>query len=170
MVSGKVEDGTEIESGASAQADPFQDLVKSAGGDGAQTAALKSFGLNLGIAYQVYDDCLDLFGSESSTGKSLGSDLAGGKITLPLLVALDKGSPADREHTLHLIQHWQPSHQQELQKILVQVNALSEAQATVQRFLDTALSSIETLPNCPSRNALEDLTRFLAQQTSQIGV
>src|SRR5438093_10992998 len=49
-------------------------------------SALRKYGLALGTAYQIYDDCLDLFGSELATGKSLGTDLANGKLTLPILL------------------------------------------------------------------------------------
>src|SRR5258708_27433344 len=45
--------------------------------------ALRQFGLTFGTAYQVYDDCVDLFGSEAAAGKSLGADLAKSKLTLP---------------------------------------------------------------------------------------
>src|ERR1043166_5122876 len=51
----------------------------------ADRSALRQFGMALGTAYQVYDDCLDLFGSEALVGKSLGTDLANGKLTLPVL-------------------------------------------------------------------------------------
>src|SRR5258706_8874070 len=51
-----------------------------------QQSALRKYGLALGTAYQIYDDCLDLFGSELATGKSLGTDLANGKLTLPILL------------------------------------------------------------------------------------
>ena len=50
--------------------------------------ALKQFGLKLGTAYQVYDDCLDLVGDEEEIGKTLGSDLRKGKLTLPLIFLL----------------------------------------------------------------------------------
>jgi octaprenyl-diphosphate synthase len=50
-----------------------------------QRAALKEFGAAFGTAYQVFDDCVDLFGTEAEAGKSLGTDLAKGKLTWPLL-------------------------------------------------------------------------------------
>src|SRR6185436_9892289 len=56
--------------------------------------ALRDFGMALGTAYQIFDDCLDLFGSEDSAGKSLGTDLAKGKVTLPLLVLLERNDSA----------------------------------------------------------------------------
>lgn len=57
-------------------------------------AAASRFGRHLGIAYQIYDDLVDFFGDEARIGKTLGTDLASGKLTLPLLVLLDR-LPAD---------------------------------------------------------------------------
>src|SRR6058998_303910 len=57
--------------------------------------ALRRFGLAFGTAYQVYDDCVDLFGSEAAAGKSLGTDLAKGKLTLPLLLLWERAEGAD---------------------------------------------------------------------------
>src|SRR5688572_26215354 len=56
--------------------------------------ALRNFGMALGTAYQIYDDCLDIFGSEGRAGKSLGTDLLKGKVTLPVLVLLERREPA----------------------------------------------------------------------------
>jgi octaprenyl-diphosphate synthase len=52
--------------------------------------AVSRFGRHLGIAYQIYDDLVDFFGDESRIGKTLGTDLASGKLTLPLLVLLER--------------------------------------------------------------------------------
>jgi len=49
---------------------------------------------NLGIAYQIYDDVVDLFGVEQQIGKTLGTDLASGKLTLPLMLLLERLAPA----------------------------------------------------------------------------
>ncbi len=59
-------------------------------------AALRRFGLAFGTAYQVYDDCVDLFGSEAAAGKSLGTDLVKGKLTLPVLLVWERATAADR--------------------------------------------------------------------------
>lgn len=58
-------------------------------------SAMKVFGQKLGTAYQVYDDCLDIAGDESIAGKSLGTDLEKGKLTLPLILLL-QGAPAHK--------------------------------------------------------------------------
>ncbi|MDR0902995.1 MAG: polyprenyl synthetase family protein [Opitutaceae bacterium] len=61
-----------------------------AGGAPEFVAAAAEFGRRLGVAYQIYDDLADFFGDEQRIGKTLGTDLASGKITLPLLVLLDR--------------------------------------------------------------------------------
>src|ERR1700756_4001853 len=69
----------------------------------AQRNALREFGIALGTAYQVYDDCLDLFGSEAAAGKSLGTDLAKGKLTLPILRFWERASAAEKARMQDLI-------------------------------------------------------------------
>jgi octaprenyl-diphosphate synthase len=59
--------------------------------------AASRFGRHLGIAYQIYDDLLDFFGDESRVGKTLGTDFASGKLTLPLLILLDRLPPAEAD-------------------------------------------------------------------------
>ena len=71
-----------------------------AGFDDGYVEAASMFGRRLGIAYQIYDDLADFFGKEERIGKTLGTDLAGGKITLPLLVLLKKLPPAERKELL----------------------------------------------------------------------
>jgi len=67
-----------------------------AGFDPGYVDAVSRFGRHLGIAYQMYDDLVDFFGEENRIGKTLGTDFASGKLTLPLLVLLDRLPAADR--------------------------------------------------------------------------
>src|SRR6266851_1458325 len=68
---------------------------------------LRHFGIAFGTAYQLYDDCVDLFGSEAAAGKSLGTDLAKGKLTLPVLLLWERVDTADRRRLEDLVQCWQ---------------------------------------------------------------
>ena len=61
------------------------------------------FGRHLGIAYQIYDDLADFFGEEKRIGKTLGTDLASGKLTLPLLVLMERLSATERAELAHEI-------------------------------------------------------------------
>lgn len=59
--------------------------------------SFRRFGMRIGAAYQIYDDCVDLAGTEIATGKTLGTDLRKGKLTLPVLMLLRSASPIERE-------------------------------------------------------------------------
>ena len=63
----------------------------------------KDFGFQIGTAYQIYDDCVDLAGTESVTGKTLGTDLRKGKFTLPVLIFLRSASEFERERCCQLV-------------------------------------------------------------------
>lgn len=67
-----------------------------AGSEPGYVDAASRFGRHLGIAYQIYDDLVDFFGDESRIGKTLGTDLASGKLTLPLLVLLERLPATER--------------------------------------------------------------------------
>jgi octaprenyl-diphosphate synthase len=60
-------------------------------------AAASRFGRHLGIGYQIYDDLVDFFGEEARIGKTLGTDLTSGKLTLPLLVLRERLEPVEQE-------------------------------------------------------------------------
>jgi octaprenyl-diphosphate synthase len=62
--------------------------------------AASNFGRHLGIAYQIYDDLADFFGDEKKIGKTLGTDLVSGKMTLPLLALADKLPASERANLL----------------------------------------------------------------------
>jgi len=70
----------------------------------AEQAALRSYGKNLGIAFQLVDDVLDYSGDESKLGKSVGDDFREGKITLPVVLAYRRGNEAEREFWRRVLQ------------------------------------------------------------------
>jgi len=63
-------------------------------------AALRSYGEHLGCAFQIIDDILDYLGDSAATGKAVGNDLAEGKMTLPLIIALTKADDSDRQYVM----------------------------------------------------------------------
>ena len=70
--------------------------------------AANDFGRHLGIAYQIYDDLVDFIGEEKKIGKTLGTDLATGKLTLPLMFLLEKLPPLEREAVLKALHEGLP--------------------------------------------------------------
>lgn len=66
-------------------------------------AALREYGEQLGTAYQIYDDCLDVFGEEQRAGKSLRTDLITGKATLPVLIVLERADEIEHKAWLSML-------------------------------------------------------------------
>lgn len=140
------------------------------GGTSENRKALRQFGWSLGTAYQVFDDCLDLYGTEATAGKSLGTDLANGKLTLPVLVALEKATPKDRGRFESLLRQWTSDCHSELIQFLEDHDALAVSRETIHQFLEAARQPLSTLPPSQSREGLGAMTNFLAQQTNALGV
>ncbi|MBN8246301.1 MAG: polyprenyl synthetase family protein [Verrucomicrobia bacterium] len=137
-----------------------------AGGSAEQQSALRRYGLAVGTAYQIYDDCLDLFGSENSAGKSLGTDLATGKITLPLILLLEHASATDRTEILGWLDRWDDSYSVGLRALLEQHGCLPASSTVIEGFLHEAHECLAELPRSPERAALDGLARLIAQQTA----
>ena len=107
-----------------------------AGGDEETVARLAAFGRNLGIAFQIADDLLDLEGNESATGKSLGTDLAKRKMTLPLIHARDTLDPHERKKFLTALVAEPVRHRQALLAYLTRHDSLNYARSQAQLYAD----------------------------------
>jgi octaprenyl-diphosphate synthase len=147
------------------------DLAAFLGGANAgQRAALRQFGAAFGTAYQVYDDCVDLFGSESAAGKSLGTDLAKGKLTWPVLLAWERANATDRACLEVLIQNWQPGNLSAVNGLLVRYETFEPSREVVAKYLEQARWALKALPESSGRAGLFGLADFLAQQTAGLTV
>jgi octaprenyl-diphosphate synthase len=135
-----------------------------------QRAALRRFGAAFGTAYQVYDDCVDLFGSEVLVGKTLGTDLAKGKLTWPVLLAWERANSAEREHFENLIGNWQPENLPSVRELLAKYETFGPSLEIIARYLDQARLALRVLPESAGRTGLLGLADFLAQQTGTLAV
>jgi len=136
---------------------------------GEQRTALRRFGLAFGTAYQVYDDCVDLFGSEAVAGKSLGTDVAEGKLTLPVLIAWERATAADRARLRALVQEWQTSCMRGLGELLIQYDALGASVETIHQYLELAREALRVLPPSKGQAGLLGLADFLTRQAGLLG-
>jgi len=136
----------------------------------ARREALRQYGMALGTAYQLYDDCLDVLGSEAVAGKSLGGDLAKGKMTLPLLVLRERATPQDQARLRQRLENWEPSFLPEVVEWIEKYDAFAEARAVIQHYLSAARQALMPLPASEGRAGLMGLTEFLAEQTEALGV
>jgi len=136
----------------------------------ARRQALRDYGMALGTAYQVYDDCLDLLGVEARAGKTLGADLAKGKLTLPVLLVRERATASEREQLRAWVRNWDPAFLPDLLQLIQRHNALHLSRAVIQEYLAAAQRALAVLPDNVGRERLNGVTHFLAQQSEALGV
>jgi octaprenyl-diphosphate synthase len=135
-----------------------------------ERAALRQFGTAFGTAYQVYDDCIDLFGTEAEAGKSLGTDLAKGKLTWPVLLAWERADASDRQLLERLIENWQPGNFAPVNELLAKYETFEPSLEVINNYLAQARAALKALPENAGRDGLFDITEFLAQQIANLTV
>ncbi len=138
------------------------------GAGGAQRDALRRFGLAFGTAYQIWDDCVDLFGSEVAAGKSLGTDLAKGKLTLPVLLLWERANSVDRARLEGLVQDCRNGALSEVGGLLSKYQTLGPSLKSVHQYLETARHALCELPESRGRDSLLGVTDYLARQTDAL--
>lgn len=132
------------------------------GFDVSQLDAAMLYARNLGIAYQIYDDAADLFAEEAVAGKTLGTDLATGKVTLPILVWLDGKDPNGKRQ----LQEQLKSAEADGPRIREAMLGDDVLQRTGEAFylkIQVARNAIASLPGTDRRQMLSRLADFVAQ-------
>lgn len=140
------------------------------GADPGVTLALKTYGLKLGTAYQVYDDCLDIAGAEDSAGKTLGLDLRRGKLTLPVLYLLQDASREEHQRFSNiLLEATTPEGTlDDLAKEVVRRGCLRRAIETAKKMVIEAQTEVQQLARNRYRVALQDVAGFLSNTVDQL--
>jgi len=114
----------------------------------------KNFGIQIGTAYQIYDDCLDLAGSETLTGKTLGTDLRKGKFTLPVLIFLRSASEFERERCCQLVLEERIEEMTELLRNGAANGALNESIVAGSDLIRGAQGTLDGITSNPYADAL----------------
>ncbi|MGD0650286.1 MAG: polyprenyl synthetase family protein [Verrucomicrobiia bacterium] len=124
--------------------------------------SLHEFGSNLGIAYQIYDDCLDIFGQERQAGKSLGTDVKKGKLTLPYLLLLQHAGASSRQELGEMIFRDEPSARTKLLSLVMGNGVMTESLLTIDKYIAQAEANLADLPSNVYSKTLSDLLGFIA--------
>lgn len=134
-----------------------------AGQDDKITRALYDYGLNLGIAFQIADDVLDYMASEAKLGKSLGDDLKEGKMTLPVIYALQQAS--EDEHAfwrdIFVNQNLGDDSLRKATDICLKHDSFNQSLNTARDYKEKALSALDFLPSHPARDILRDIADYV---------
>jgi octaprenyl-diphosphate synthase len=126
--------------------------------------AMQQYGINLGIAYQLIDDALDYNASAELTGKNIGTDLAEGKPTLPLIHALREGTPAEAKIIREAIENGSCDQLDSILGIIESTGAIEYTATAAKRHALEANAALQHVPPSPYRQALHDLAEFVVER------
>jgi len=131
-----------------------------------EVKALSSFGKNIGIAFQVQDDLLDIIADETEFGKTIGGDLVEGKKTFLLVKALEKAKGQDKADLKALVRTKgvKPNQVQKYKKLYEKLGIIKEAQQEIKKYTSRALRSLKVLKNSEDREIFKWLAEILIKR------
>lgn len=129
-----------------------------------QMQAMQQFGMQLGIAYQLIDDALDYKSSTKDTGKNIGNDLTEGKPTLPLIYALQQGSPAEVCFIRDSIKNGSSENLESILAIIESTGAIEYTASAAKQRAFEAQATLAHIPDSPYRKALHELAEFVVER------
>jgi len=123
--------------------------------------ACAEYGQAIGTAFQVIDDVLDYDGDSHELGKNLGDDLREGKNTLPLIIAMQRGTPQEKETIRHAIENGEMVKLNEIIQIVRRTGALEATRHLASTEAERAIAALSYLPKGPYKEALHGLAAQL---------
>jgi octaprenyl-diphosphate synthase len=139
-----------------------------AGASRADRAALRSYGTNLGLAFQLVDDALDYGGSSKDLGKNVGDDFREGKVTLPVILSYRRGTAEEREFWKHAIEG-RKTGDAELEKalgLMARCSAIGDTIGRARHFGEIARDALAPLKPTPQKTALLEVIDFCISRVS----
>ncbi len=139
-----------------------------AGASKADRAALRSYGVNLGLAFQLVDDALDYGGNAKDLGKNVGDDFREGKVTLPVILSFRRGTAEERAFWKSAIENAE-SDDAALEKargLMVKYGAINDTIARARHFGAIARDALAPLPDSAQKRALVDVIDFCISRVS----
>jgi octaprenyl-diphosphate synthase len=128
--------------------------------------ACADYGRALGTAFQLVDDLLDYEGDPQALGKNVGDDLREGKPTLPLLVAMERGSPEEQQLIRHAIEHGEVERLPEIVEIVRRTGALQATRDAARTEAQRARERLFVLPPSRAREALLEFSARSVERSS----
>ncbi|WP_137132368.1 polyprenyl synthetase family protein [Rhizobium sp. FY34] len=136
--------------------------------DRASRSALKSYGMNLGLAFQLVDDALDYGGKAADLGKNVGDDFREGKITLPVILSYRRGTPEDRAFWKMAIEQGESS-DENLERalgLIARNNGLKDTIARAKHYGTIARDALSPLPASAHKDALMEVIDFCIERVN----
>jgi octaprenyl-diphosphate synthase len=133
-----------------------------------ERAALRSYGLNLGLAFQLVDDALDYGGNARDLGKNTGDDFREGKITLPVILAYRRGTDAERAFWKSAIESGEASDEalERARSLMTKYGTINDTIQRARHFGEIASDALAPLPLSPEKAAMLEVIDFCIARVS----
>jgi geranylgeranyl pyrophosphate synthase len=124
------------------------------------------YGMNIGQAFQLVDDVLDYTAEADELGKAIGTDLAEGKLTLPIVVALEKASEDDNARLMALLRQGLPStsDMEWVRSLLLSTGAIEYTSKKAEKLIEDACEQLDLFEKTELREQMRGLAYFVLQR------
>ncbi len=136
------------------------------GVDDERVRSLRAFGMDVGVAFQLIDDCLDFVGDQARFGKPVGADLEEGKITLPLIHALRTGTPEERDRVAELVEKdaLEDGDRSWVRDLVIRRGGIEAARRMARERVARAKARLDVFPPCDARTALAVVADYIVDR------
>jgi len=126
--------------------------------------ALATYGRQVGMAFQIVDDILDIVGQQKTVGKSLGTDIEKGKLTLPMIHFLRHAAPQHRELLIGLLESDEHDRIERARQLVAPSDSIGYARREAERLIEAAIEALSILPAGEARDVLSEMAHFVTRR------
>lgn len=134
------------------------------GAEEIQQAALRRYGNALGLAFQVVDDLLDYQGDPEKTGKAVGNDFVEGKMTLPLIHAIQNAADDEKTFVMDLLQDTpkkRQEHVEDISRLIEKQDGFAYSRKGAETLVEAALETLDIFADCQAKDTLVGLAEYV---------
>ncbi len=133
-------------------------------GEEEEIQCLGEYGKNLGLAFQIYDDILDIIGEEKVTGKNPGIDIVDGNITLPIIYALNSSDQSEELYQIIVTKEKNKSDINKALGIISKSDAIERTRSEARGYIKKALESLDGIKNSEVRKNLSNIGNYVIER------
>lgn len=123
--------------------------------------ALATYGNKIGVAFQIVDDILDICGDQKTVGKSLGTDIEKGKLTLPMIHFLRTAAPQHRDLLIGLLESQDHDRVERVRQLMAPSSSIAFARGKAEELVEQAIAALRVLPQSDARDTLVEMAHFV---------
>jgi len=126
--------------------------------------SLAAYGRKIGLAFQIADDILDICGEQATVGKSLGTDIEKGKLTLPMIHFLKHASSRQRETLIEQLESDESDRIARVRELIAASDSIAYARSEAERLVNESIAALQMLPFSDARESLVQMAHYVTER------